>query len=187
MAAVICMAGPMVLPVGMVPISLANLAIYLTLLLSDKKRAMISIAVYLLIGLTGVPVFAGFTGGAGKLLGPTGGYLIGYLVLGWVSGTVLKKIDNGERNRREKGNKKKNIKQMLALAAGTLALYIFGTLWLMLQSKISFGSALLIGAVPFILPDILKILLSICLADSIKRRAGFLFESNSSATTKESV
>ena len=93
MAAIICIMGPFVIPIGMVPMSFANMAIYLTIILLDKKRATISVAVYLLIGFVGLPVFSGFTGGAGKLLGPTGGYLIGYLALSWVAGPVLERLE----------------------------------------------------------------------------------------------
>ena len=78
MTAVICVLAPFSLPIGPVPISLTNLAIYFVLYMLGVKRGTISYLVYLLIGLVGVPVFSGFTSGPGKLFGPTGGYLIGY-------------------------------------------------------------------------------------------------------------
>ena len=93
MAALLCIAGPIVIPIGMVPMSFANMAIYLTIILLDKKQAITSTAIYLLIGLTGIPVFSGFSGGAGKLFGPTGGYLIGYLFLCWLAGTILEVLE----------------------------------------------------------------------------------------------
>lgn len=62
-----------------VPISLTNLAIYISLYLLGWKRGTISYLIYLLIGLVGIPVFSGFTGGPAKLAGPTGGYIIGLL------------------------------------------------------------------------------------------------------------
>ena len=155
MAAVLCITGPFVIPIGIVPISLTNMVIYLTIILLDKKRATISVAVYLLIGFVGLPVFAGFTGGAGKLLGPTGGYLIGYLVLSLVAGTILEKVEKVKA---------------LALGAGTTGLYLIGTIWLMYQSKLSFMSALTVGVLPFVVFDVIKIIVAISIGNSIKKR-----------------
>ena len=155
MSAILCIIGPFVIPIGMVPMSLTNLVIYLTIILLDKKRATISVAVYLLIGFVGLPVFAGFTGGAGKLLGPTGGYLIGYLVLSLVAGTILEKIEKVK---------------ILALSMGTIGLYMIGTMWLMFQSKLSFMSALTVGVLPFVVFDVIKILIAVVLENSIRKR-----------------
>ena len=155
MSAILCIIGPFVIPIGMVPMSLTNLVIYLTIILLDKKRATISVAVYLLIGFVGLPVFAGFTGGAGKLLGPTGGYLIGYLVLSLVAGTILEKIEKVK---------------ILALSMGTIGLYLIGTMWLMFQSKLSFMSALTVGVLPFVVFDVIKILIAVVLENSIRKR-----------------
>ena len=79
MTAVTCVLAPFSLPIGPVPISLTNLAIYFSLYVLGTKFGCISYVIYLLIGFIGVPVFSGFTNGPGKLLGPTGGYLIGFI------------------------------------------------------------------------------------------------------------
>ena len=155
MSAILCIIGPFVIPIGMIPMSLTNMVIYLTIILLDKKRATISVVVYLLIGFVGLPVFAGFTGGAGKLLGPTGGYLIGYLVLSLVAGTILEKIEKVK---------------ILALSMGTIGLYLIGTMWLMFQSKLSFMSALTVGVLPFVVFDVIKILIAVVLGNSIRKR-----------------
>ena len=164
MAAILCITGPFVIPIGMVPMSLTNMVIYLTIILLDKKKATVSVAIYLLVGFIGLPVFAGFTGGAGKLLGPTGGYLIGYLVLSWIAGTILEVFDE------EKSVGKLKFRQMMALVVGTLGLYIVGTVWLMIQSNLSFASALTIGVLPFVVFDIIKIVTAVVLGNSIKKR-----------------
>ncbi len=164
MAAILCITGPFVIPFGMVPMSLTNMVIYLTIILLDKKKATISVAIYLLIGFVGLPVFAGFTGGAGKLLGPTGGYLIGYLALSLIAGTVIEAFGN------KNGTGKLKLRQMLALIIGTLVLYLIGTVWLMVQSKLNFVSALSVGVLPFIVFDVIKIVAAIVLGNSIKRR-----------------
>ena len=73
MAAVTCILAPLSVPIGPVPISLTNFAIYLSLYLLDWKKGTLSYLIYLLLGLVGLPVFSGFTGGLAKLAGPTGG------------------------------------------------------------------------------------------------------------------
>ena len=171
MAAILCVAGPLVIPIGMVPMSFANMAIYLTVLLLDKRKATISVAIYLLIGFTGVPVFSGFTAGAGKLLGPTGGYLIGYLGLSWIAGEILEAFDRKPLWKKHQKNFK-NLGQMMALAAGTIILYLVGTVWLMVQNEMDFVVALSIGVLPFVVFDAVKIVAAVILANAIKKRIG---------------
>ena len=81
MAAITCILGPLSIPIPVspVPISLTNLAIYLTVCLLGWKFGTISYLIYLLIGIAGLPVFSSFSSGFAKLLGPTGGYLIGFI------------------------------------------------------------------------------------------------------------
>ena len=81
MAAALCVLGPLSVPIGAIPISLSNFVICLTAWLLGPKFGTLSVAVYLLIGLVGVPVFSGYGAGIAKLAGPTGGYLVGYLLL----------------------------------------------------------------------------------------------------------
>ena len=76
MAAAMCVLGPLTVPIGAIPISLANFVICLTAWLLGPKFGTLSVAVYLLIGLVGVPVFSGYGAGIAKLAGPTGGYLL---------------------------------------------------------------------------------------------------------------
>ena len=91
MTAFICIMGPLslTLPVSPVPISLGTLAIYFIPYVLGMKRGTISCCVYLLIGLVGLPVFTGFSSGPAKLLGPTGGYLIGYIFMTLICGFVI--------------------------------------------------------------------------------------------------
>ena len=91
MTAVICILAPFSLPIGPVPISFTNLAIYIALYVLGMKRGTISYLIYLLIGLVGIPVFSGFTGGPQKLFGPTGGYLIGFIPMAVIAGIVIDK------------------------------------------------------------------------------------------------
>ena len=81
MAAVLCVLGPLTVPIGAVPISLANFVICLTAWLLGPKFGTLSVVIYLVLGAIGIPVFSGYGAGLAKLAGPTGGYLVGYLLL----------------------------------------------------------------------------------------------------------
>ena len=94
MAAVTCILAPLSVPIGPVPISLTNFAIYLSLYLLDWKKGTLSYLIYLLLGLVGLPVFSGFTGGLAKLAGPTGGYIIGFIPMAIIAGIVIDKFTN---------------------------------------------------------------------------------------------
>ena len=86
MSAVLCVISPFTIPVpaSPVPLSLALFGVYLSAMLLGVKKGTLSVLIYLLLGSVGLPVFSGFSGGIGMLAGPTGGYLIGYLVGGVV-------------------------------------------------------------------------------------------------------
>jgi biotin transport system substrate-specific component len=167
MTAVLCLMGPLslVIPISPVPISLTNLAIYLTVILLGMKRGTIVTLVYLLIGFVGVPVFSAFTGGPGKLIGPTGGYLIGFIFLALIAGYAVDRFPG------------KIGWTVLGMVGGTLILYGLGTAWLAYSAGMTFSQALFAGVIPFILGDAIKIAFAIVLGFPIKKRlhrAGFL-------------
>jgi biotin transport system substrate-specific component len=145
MTAVLCILGPLSIPIGPVPISLGTLAIYLTMYVLDTKRGCAAVILYIMAGLAGLPVFSGFSGGAGKLFGPTGGYILGYIPMAFLIGLV---IDRYYKNR---------LLCIIAIEAATWILYLLGTLWLAHQAGMRFGAALSAGVIPFILPDLAKI------------------------------
>lgn len=87
--ALLCILAPMSIPIGPVPISLTTLVIYLSLYILGMKKGTISFLIYLLLGLVGLPVFSGYSGGPAKLLGPTGGYIIGFLFIALIGGYVI--------------------------------------------------------------------------------------------------
>lgn len=158
MTAVICILAPVALPIGPVPISLSTFVLYLALYILGTKRTCICCGIYLLIGMAGVPVFAGFSGGVGKLLGPTGGYLIGYLPMILIAGILID---------RAVGRK---AVEFLAMAAGILVCYLFGTCWLSYQAHMSFQAALFAGVIPFIAGDIIKMILVLIIGPATKIR-----------------
>lgn len=160
MAAVICILGPLSIPLPgeLVPISLTNLAIYFILYILGMKCGTISYLIYLLIGLVGVPVFSGFSGGVGKLFGPTGGYLLGFIFLAIIAGIFIDRWPD------------KWYLCLVGMIAGTAVCYLFGTVWLACQAGYSFKAALWAGVIPFIPGDLLKIVLAMLLGSQIRKR-----------------
>lgn len=147
-AALLCVLAPLSIPIGPVPLSLATMVVMLMPYLLDTVGSLVAVGIYLLLGAFGVPVFSGFSGGLAKLTGPTGGYLVGYLLLVLIAGLTL---------RRTKG---RYWLTAAGLAVGTLALYAVGTAWLMIGTGMSLPAALMAGMVPFLPGDAAKILLT---------------------------
>lgn len=160
MTAVTCILGPFVipLPISPVPLSITNLVLYFSVYLLGTRLAAISYLVYLLLGLVGLPVFSGFSGGAGKLAGPTGGYLIGFIFMVLVSGYFVGRFAD------------KPWLSALALALGTLITYAFGTAWLSRQLGITFAAGLGIGVLPYLPGDAAKIILAVIAGPKLKKR-----------------
>lgn len=88
MTAVTCILGPLSLPLPFspVPITLTNFAVFLSIYILGMKYGTISLLIYLALGTIGLPVFSSFSGGLGKLAGPTGGYLFGFIFLALIHG-----------------------------------------------------------------------------------------------------
>ena len=157
MAAVICVLGPLTVPIGAVPISLANFVICLTAWLLGPKFGTLSVAVYLCIGLIGVPVFSGYGAGLAKLAGPTGGYLVGYLLLALIGGLFIEKSN---------GNP---VVSGIGLVLGDAACYVLGTAWFVFQMQCELGYALSVCVYPFIALDLAKIVVS-CVVGALLRK-----------------
>lgn len=160
MAALICVMGPfsIPLPISPVPISLTNLAVYFVIYAIGMKKGTLAYLVYLLIGFAGLPVFSAFTGGAGKLLGPTGGYLIGFIFMALICGAFIEKWPE------------RLSMHFLGMAAGTAVCYLFGTVWLSWQAGMGFSVALAAGVLPFIPGDLAKIIVSMLLGSQIRKK-----------------
>ena len=160
MAALICIAGPMTIAAGPVPLSLATFAVYLAGAVLGKRLGTLAAGLYLVIGIIGVPVFSGFSGGFQKLAGVTGGYLIGYLPCAWLSGFGTELSCNREKSRWM-------IPAMMA--AGTAVLYIIGTAWFMIQTGNTLGGALGLCVLPFLPGDAVKIIAATLLTVPVRK------------------
>ena len=160
--AILCILGPIAIavPFSPVPISLGTLGVLLACLVLSPSDACVCTGLYLLLGFVGLPVFTGFVGGVGRLFGPTGGYMIGYLPLAWVGGKLALRF------------KKHMPLQALGLFLGMCLCYLFGTIWLAFQSQLSFLSALWMGVIPYVPFDIVKIAAALLFARAIRRRLG---------------
>ena len=144
-----------------VPFTMQTFGVFLALLLLGGKRGAICMAVYLLLGAVGVPVFSGFRGGVSALVGSTGGYLVGFIV----SALLMWALTGFARRNRWT--------LAVALAVSLLACYAFGTVWFVVVSvragkAMTFGTALSFCVLPYILPDAAKIWLAYFLSKRLK-------------------
>lgn len=160
MTAVICVLGPLAfqIPISPVPVSLGFLGIYFVSSVLGMKLGTLSVIVYILLGLAGLPVFTNFTGGPGKLFGPTGGYIIGYIFMAVLCGLF---VDKG-RNRL--------LFNLLGMVSGTLVCYLFGTLWLAYQQSVGFMEALFMGVIPYIPFDAAKLIIGMSIGGQLRKR-----------------
>ena len=163
MAALQCIVSPfaIVFPISPVPVSLATLMLYLSVYVLGKRYATVSYGIYLLIGLVGIPVFSGFRGGIGALLGNTGGYLVGYVFLA----LVVWGMEKWTRNRKWL--------QVLSMVLGLALCYAFGTIWFIVmyaQSSGVIGLSAVLGwcVLPYVIPDLIKLGLAMGLSGRLR-------------------
>ena len=161
MTAIIAVCSWLSLPIMTVPVTLQTFAIFLTLLICSGRNGTVSILVFILLGLVGVPVFSGFKSGPSALFGPTGGYIIGFLVIGIIFYISEKLISESLKAK------------VISLIAGLIACYTFGTLWFVTvynapDTSMDIKSAVSVCVLPFILPDLLKLALAVILYRILK-------------------
>ena len=156
MAAMIAAGAYLAIPIGPVPIVLQNLFVLLTGLLLAPRWAASAIGVYLLAGALGLPVFAGATGGIGRFLGPTGGYLMGYvpavLLVSWAGQRFGRRLSL----------------EVCALIMATLIIYLCGVCWLKAVTGMPWSRAVSVGMLPFLPGDAVKIAAALPIARSLR-------------------
>lgn len=180
------------LPFTPVPINLATLSVFLAGGLLGAKGGAISQLIYLLLGAVGVPVFAGFTGGPGIVAGPTGGYIIGYVLAAWAIGFLINLPAPGllrspahqpselrspehqpSESHQAKGNGKRAalsfIHHSVIMAFGLALCYVVGTAWFVYITGTGLGPALVMCVLPFLPGDILKIALASVLVARLRK------------------
>jgi len=153
----IALFGRISIPLPFTPVPLVthfNVCLLLGITLGSK-RAAATVLLYIIEGACGLPVFAMGQGGFSVLFGPRGGYIFGYVAAAYLAGYLW-----------EKAKEKNGRVAFGALATGNLVIYCFGVL--QLSCFLGFTRALLLGVVPFIIGDFLKLVLSVRLLKWIK-------------------
>ena len=148
-------------PILAVPFTLQTFAVELTLFCLGGKRGFLAILVYLMMGLIGIPVFAGFNGGAGYLLGPTGGYVLGFLVTALLWSLAENRIRGGRAVR------------LLWMAAALAGCYAVGTVWFWgfygRSRGMNLWAVLQVCVVPFLIPDAAKLILAGLVSERVQK------------------
>ena len=152
-AAITCVLAPISIPIGPVPISITMLVLFISVYVLGWKRGTITYIVYLLIGMVGLPVFSGWEGGLGKLAGPTGGYLIGFIPMVIVCGLAVEK---GYTMSRGAGI----VVSVAGMVVGTAIAYAFGTVWFCVSTGTGVMAALSLCVFPFLIGDAAKIIIA---------------------------
>ena len=145
-----------------VPFTPQTMGVFLALGLLGGKRGTLSVLVYILLGVVGLPVFAGFSGGINVLLGNTGGYIVGFLLSALVIWAITHFFGTGTPV------------MIISMVIGLIVCYAFGTAWFMLvymRASGSIGLATVLSwcVTPFIIPDLVKIALAIVITKTLKR------------------
>jgi len=148
-------------PIGLVPIVLQNIFAILSGLILGPIMGGAAVALYLLAGLLGLPVFAGGTGGLARFVGPTGGFLVGYLLAAIVAGLIVGKP--------KEDTKTSLLKIIIAVFSGILIVYVPGVTWLKFSSNLSWVNAIIAGFVPFVAGDIIKGIAAIFITDRLRK------------------
>ena len=156
MAALTAVGAYIHIPIGPVPIVLSTLFVLMSGLLLGSRWGVASMGLYLFVGAIGIPVFSGGRGGAAHFLGPTGGYLFGYVVASWLTGILSEK------------SKGMLFAEIVGVAIGSLAIYGLGVPWLKITTQMSWPKALSAGMLPFLIGDAVKATVALILARAMR-------------------
>ena len=147
----------LIIPFYPVPMTLQTLFTLLSGMLLGKKAGFLSQLIYVSLGLIGLPVFSGGKAGFGVLFGPTGGYLIGFIISAYLIGFILEKM-----------GKKQIYHYILAGSLGVIAIDLIGVAQLAIVMQITIQSAFVIGVFPFLVSDCIKIIAATLIASKLK-------------------
>jgi biotin transport system substrate-specific component len=143
-------------PIGPVPITLQNLFVFLAALLLGSRWGTLSVIVYILLGLVGLPVFSKGGASLAHILGPTGGFLIGFAVAVFFAGLIS-----------ERG-KQSAVKNIIALLVAVILIYAVGVPWLKFRIGMDWDKAVFAGMLPFLPGDAVKLAAAVLIAKFVK-------------------
>jgi len=146
-----------------VPITLQTFFVILSGAVLGKRLGLVSQLCYLALGITGLPIFQGYSSGLSVVGGPTGGYLAGFIFSSYLVGKLLE-LRNASR-----------LWIIASFSLAALTIYAFGVFWLIYLYKISITGAISIGILPFIPGDTVKILLASSIYPTISKRSRKIF------------
>lgn len=153
MTALLVLCSWLVLPLGPVTFTLQTFGVFAALGILGGRRGTITVLVYLALGLVGLPVFSGFTGGPAGFMTPTGGYLLGFLAAALLYWALTAR----------------GLPQAPAMVLGLAACYALGTAWFFLLYGGDLRGILALCVLPYILPDFLKIILALAVTRRVSR------------------
>ncbi|QFF97507.1 biotin transporter BioY [Psychrobacillus glaciei] len=157
-AAIIAVAAQTMINIPPVPFTLMTIAVMLTVTILGKKFGTIAVTIYVLMGVIGIPVFAGMTSGLGIIIGPTGGYLIAIIPAALFIGWYLEKLGYTK------------VHAIIANIIAVFIILIIGAIWLKFVAALPWDGAFKGGMLPFILPDLAKAIVAALLAVIIRTR-----------------
>jgi biotin transport system substrate-specific component len=146
------------IPLPLVPFVLTDFFIILAGLVLGSRWGAMSVVLYLLLGAIGLPVFAGFSGGYHHFFGPTGGYLVGFVVAAMVAGALAAH------------NKPAIWRDALAAILGQKSLYILGVSWLVVGQGMTWNAAIAAGVLPFLAGAAIKLSVAVLIAPILRRQ-----------------
>lgn len=145
------------IPISPVPITLGLLGVYITGVFLKPKEALYAQICYIILGIIGFPVFSGFKGGLGIIFGPTGGYILMYPLVSFITSLAINKNFS-------------NIEICFMMILGLILLYIGGTTWLSIAMGIELKAAFLMAVLPFVVVDLIKIFFALIIMIHFKER-----------------
>lgn len=157
-AAMIGIFAQITIPLPLIPITGQTLAIGLAATILGSKYGTLAVVLYLIIGAAGVPVFAEFQGGISKLVGPRGGYLIGFIPTAFVIGYYLEKFGFTFKH------------AVIANLIGMIVTLIMGTIWLFFAAELTMKAAIAAGFTPFLIVGVIKALLAAWIGILVRER-----------------
>lgn len=157
-AALTAVFSQIVLPIGPVPINLATFAVFCAAALLGSKIGTLSLIIWAALGVVGVPVFSMFRSGLGTLLGPTGGYIIGFIPATFITGLLIEKFNRSNKIQL----------YIVSMLVGSLICYIMGTAWFMYSLGRALWDSLMICVIPFLPGDIIKIIAAAMISKRIR-------------------